>query len=146
QRRAGGQVDLTAQGDHPNRAEVGEHHVEHHYPAPSRVGVPADENPSDVRRHTGSGSYNRTATPGRTTPTAAGWAARIGAPGSVLPCDFASTTDRWPGMADTTTVDRVGAGDHACLTFSNAEERLDLLAAFVRDGLRAGQKVVCWTD
>src|SRR3954468_12403029 len=49
-------------------------------------------------------------------------------------------------MADMATVDRVGAGDHACLTFSNAEERLDLVAAFVRDGLRRGQKVLCWTD
>jgi hypothetical protein len=49
-------------------------------------------------------------------------------------------------MADTAVVDKVGAGDHACLTFSDAEERLDLLAGFVRDGLRTGQKVVCWTD
>jgi hypothetical protein len=48
-------------------------------------------------------------------------------------------------MVDT-AVDKVGAGDHACLTFSDAEERLDLLAGFVRDGLRTGQKVVCWTD
>src|SRR5689334_6624908 len=38
-------------------------------------------------------------------------------------------------MADMATVDRVDAGDHACLTFSDAEERLDLVAAFVRDGL-----------
>jgi hypothetical protein len=43
-------------------------------------------------------------------------------------------------------VDKVGAGDHACLTFSDAEERMDLLAGFIRDGLRTGQKVVCWTD
>ncbi|MGC9665274.1 MEDS domain-containing protein [Planosporangium sp. 12N6] len=49
-------------------------------------------------------------------------------------------------MADTTVLDEVGAGDHACLTFSDTEERLDLLAGFVRDGLRTGQKVVCWTD
>jgi anti-anti-sigma regulatory factor len=43
-------------------------------------------------------------------------------------------------------VSRLDAGDHACLTFSDAEERLDLMAAFVRDGLRARQRVVCWTD
>jgi anti-anti-sigma factor len=49
-------------------------------------------------------------------------------------------------MADQATVDGLGEGDHACLTFSDADERLDLLAAFVRDGLRQGQKVVCWTD
>jgi MEDS: MEthanogen/methylotroph, DcmR Sensory domain len=49
-------------------------------------------------------------------------------------------------MTDTATVDGLGACDHACLTFSDAEERLDLVAAFVRDGLRRGQKVVCWTD
>lgn len=47
---------------------------------------------------------------------------------------------------DAVTTDRVDAGDHACLTFTDAEERLDLVAAFVRDGLRAGMKVVCWTD
>jgi anti-anti-sigma factor len=49
-------------------------------------------------------------------------------------------------MADQATVDGLGEGDHACLTFSDPDERLDLLAAFVRDGLRRGQKVVCWTD
>ncbi|MDG4766348.1 MEDS domain-containing protein [Solwaraspora sp. WMMD406] len=49
-------------------------------------------------------------------------------------------------MADTATVSALSAGDHACLTFSDQEERLDLVAAFVRAGLRAGQKVVCWTD
>ncbi|MFV2085645.1 MEDS domain-containing protein [Micromonospora sp. LOL_021] len=49
-------------------------------------------------------------------------------------------------MADTAAVGTLGAGDHACLTFSDQEERLDLVAAFVRGGLRAGQKVVCWTD
>jgi MEDS: MEthanogen/methylotroph, DcmR Sensory domain/STAS domain len=48
-------------------------------------------------------------------------------------------------MADT-AANGVGPGDHACLTFSDAEERLDLVAAFVRDGLHARQKVVCWTD
>jgi anti-anti-sigma regulatory factor len=47
---------------------------------------------------------------------------------------------------DAVTTDKVDAGDHACLTFTDAEERLDLIAAFVRDGLRAGFKVVCWTD
>jgi hypothetical protein len=41
---------------------------------------------------------------------------------------------------------QVGLGDHACLTFTDAEERLDLLAAFAREGLRAGQRVLCWTD
>ena len=54
-------------------------------------------------------------------------------------------------MTDAVTTDSVAsstvtAGDHACLTFTDAEERLDLVAAFVRDGLRAGMKVVCWTD
>jgi hypothetical protein len=32
------------------------------------------------------------------------------------------------------------------MTFTDGEERLDLVAAFVRGGLRAGHKVVCWTD
>lgn len=34
------------------------------------------------------------------------------------------------------------AEDHACLTFGEAEELFDLTAAFVRDGLAAGLKVV----
>jgi anti-anti-sigma regulatory factor len=49
-------------------------------------------------------------------------------------------------MAEPVTADEVGAGDHACLTFTDPEERLDLIAAFVRDGLRSGCKVVCWTE
>ncbi len=49
-------------------------------------------------------------------------------------------------MTEAVKTERVAAGDHACLTFTDSEERLDLLAAFVRDGLRSGHKVVCWTD
>ncbi|BCY10772.1 MEDS domain-containing protein [Actinoplanes sp. L3-i22] len=49
-------------------------------------------------------------------------------------------------ITNAVTTDTVDAGDHACLTFTDGEERLDLIAAFVRDGLRAGCKVVCWTD
>jgi anti-anti-sigma factor len=49
-------------------------------------------------------------------------------------------------MTDTVASHKVDTGDHACLTFTDGEERLDLVAAFVRDGLRAGLKVVCWTD
>ncbi|BCB77005.1 hypothetical protein GCM10022251_44850 [Phytohabitans flavus] len=43
-------------------------------------------------------------------------------------------------------MDDLRPGDHACLTYSDAEERLDIVAAFVRDGLGAGQKVICFTD
>ncbi len=49
-------------------------------------------------------------------------------------------------MADASRVEDLRPGDHACLTFSDTEERLDLVAAFVRDGLRTGQKVLCVTD
>lgn len=49
-------------------------------------------------------------------------------------------------MAEAVRVDELKLGDHGCLTFSDSQERLDLLAAFVRDGLRQGQKVLCWTD
>ncbi|OLB66905.1 MAG: hypothetical protein AUI10_01505 [Actinobacteria bacterium 13_2_20CM_2_72_6] len=49
-------------------------------------------------------------------------------------------------MADASRVEDLRPGDHACLTFTDPEERLDLVAAFVRDGLRTGQKVVCVTD
>ena len=36
--------------------------------------------------------------------------------------------------------------DHACLTFGEAEELFDLTAAFVRDGLDAGLKVMWLSD
>jgi anti-anti-sigma regulatory factor len=49
-------------------------------------------------------------------------------------------------MVDRVVTGTIEPGDHACLTFSDPEERLDLVAAFVRTGLRAGSKVVCWTD
>jgi anti-anti-sigma regulatory factor len=49
-------------------------------------------------------------------------------------------------MATPITVEQVTAGDHACLTFSDAEERLDIVSAFVQDGLDARQKVLCLTD
>lgn len=45
-----------------------------------------------------------------------------------------------------TSVEDLQPGDHACLMFSDAEERLDIVAAFVRDGLRAGEKVLCLTE
>ncbi|MBL7260637.1 MEDS domain-containing protein [Paractinoplanes lichenicola] len=44
------------------------------------------------------------------------------------------------------TVDRLEPGDHACLTYSDAEERLDLLAAFVGRGAQLGERVLCFTD
>ena len=36
--------------------------------------------------------------------------------------------------------------DHACLTFGEPEELFDLTAAFVRDGLASGLKVVWISD
>ncbi len=44
------------------------------------------------------------------------------------------------------SVDALRPGDHACLTFSDPEERLDIVAAFVRAGLDQGHKVLCLTD
>jgi hypothetical protein len=49
-------------------------------------------------------------------------------------------------VADRTTGAVVVAGDHTCLTFSDPEQRLDLLAAFVGEGLQAGDRVLCFTD
>lgn len=49
-------------------------------------------------------------------------------------------------VAEPATVDDLAPGDHACLTFSDADERLDIVATFVRDGLAHGDKVVCLTD
>jgi len=45
-----------------------------------------------------------------------------------------------------TQVTELTAEDHACLTFGEAEELFDLTAAFVRDGLAAGLKVVWVSD
>jgi len=47
--------------------------------------------------------------------------------------------------ADTQITD-LTVNDHACLTFGDAEELLDLTAAFVRDGLSAGLKVLWLND
>jgi anti-anti-sigma regulatory factor len=49
-------------------------------------------------------------------------------------------------MVTATPVDRLEPGDHACLTYSDPDERLDILAAFVSDGLGRGEKVICYTD
>ncbi len=43
-------------------------------------------------------------------------------------------------------VTELTADDHACLTFGEAEELFDLTAAFVRDGLAAGLKVMWLSD
>jgi len=49
-------------------------------------------------------------------------------------------------MAATTPVDRLTPGDHACLTFTDPEERLDILAAFVAAGNGRGERIICFTD
>jgi hypothetical protein len=43
-------------------------------------------------------------------------------------------------------ITELAVDDHACLTFGEEEELLDLTAAFVRDGLAAGLKVVWLSD
>ncbi|HEX6525083.1 MAG TPA: MEDS domain-containing protein [Streptosporangiaceae bacterium] len=43
-------------------------------------------------------------------------------------------------------VTELTAEDHACLTFGETEELFDLTAAFIRDGLSAGLKVVWLSD
>jgi anti-anti-sigma regulatory factor len=43
-------------------------------------------------------------------------------------------------------ITELDADDHACLTFGEREELFDLTAAFVRDGLAAGLKVMCLSD
>jgi hypothetical protein len=49
-------------------------------------------------------------------------------------------------MVATTPVDQLEPGDHACLTFSDPEERLDILAAFIAAGQSRGDKIICFTD
>ena len=55
-------------------------------------------------------------------------------------------SERDQHVATATSVEALLPGDHACLTFSDPDERLDLVAAFVRDGLRSSAKVLCLTD
>jgi anti-anti-sigma regulatory factor len=50
------------------------------------------------------------------------------------------------GLAESSTVEDLRPGDHACLAFSDADERLDIVAAFVRDGLAAQQQVLCYVE
>jgi hypothetical protein len=49
-------------------------------------------------------------------------------------------------LADPATVEELRPGDHACLTFTDADERLDIVAAIVRDGLAASQRVLCYVE
>jgi anti-anti-sigma factor len=49
-------------------------------------------------------------------------------------------------LADPATVEELRPGDHACLTFTDADERLDIVAAFVRDGLASSQRVFCYVE
>jgi hypothetical protein len=49
-------------------------------------------------------------------------------------------------MATATSVEALAPGDHACLTFTDPDERLDIVAAFVRDGLHDDTKVICVTE
>lgn len=49
------------------------------------------------------------------------------------------------GSADAQITD-LAVNDHACLTFGEPEELLDLTAAFVRDGLSGGLKVIWLSD
>src|SRR6266700_4972870 len=51
-----------------------------------------------------------------------------------------------PALDASAQVTELSADDHACLTFGEAEELFDLTAAFVRDGLAAGLKVVWVSD
>jgi len=45
-----------------------------------------------------------------------------------------------------TQITELRSGDHACLTFAEAEELFDLTAAYVRDGLAGGLKVIWLSD
>ncbi len=49
-------------------------------------------------------------------------------------------------VGEAVAVHQLAEGDHACLTFTDPEERLDLVAEFVAGGLMAGQRVVWFTD
>jgi hypothetical protein len=68
--------------------------------------------------------------------------------GTVIRKDRGETVRAGGGVAADAGVQvtELGAEDHACLTFAEQEELFDLTAAFVRDGLVAGMKVVWLSD
>ncbi|GAA2579705.1 hypothetical protein GCM10010435_66230 [Winogradskya consettensis] len=49
-------------------------------------------------------------------------------------------------MVATTPVDRLAPGDHACLTYSDTEERLDILAAFITAARARGDRTICFSE
>lgn len=49
-------------------------------------------------------------------------------------------------VSASTQITELSVNDHACLTYGEAEELRDLTAAFVRDGLASGLKVLCLSD
>jgi hypothetical protein len=49
-------------------------------------------------------------------------------------------------VSSDTQITDLAVNDHACLTFGDPEELLDLTAAYVRDGLSSGLKVVWLSD
>ncbi|GIH02093.1 hypothetical protein Rhe02_01600 [Rhizocola hellebori] len=49
-------------------------------------------------------------------------------------------------MGEAVAVHQLAGGDHACLTFSDPDERLDLVAEFIAGGLGAGQRVIWFTE
>ncbi|AGL13685.1 hypothetical protein L083_0175 [Actinoplanes sp. N902-109] len=49
-------------------------------------------------------------------------------------------------MVAATPVDGLAPGDHACLTYTDADERLDLLSAFVDAARARGDRTICYTD
>lgn len=52
----------------------------------------------------------------------------------------------WVTVGAETQITDLTINDHACLTFGEHEELLDLTTAFVRDGLAEGQRVVWLTE
>jgi anti-anti-sigma regulatory factor len=70
----------------------------------------------------------------------------VAVPGALLTGIVGRPRAKEVRVAEPATVDDLRPGDHACLTFSDADERLDVIAAFVRDGLDGGHKVLCHTD
>src|SRR5829696_5221633 len=49
-------------------------------------------------------------------------------------------------VSTVTSIRDVKPGTHACMTFTDPEERLDLMAAYVQLGLLSGVKVLCLTE
>jgi anti-anti-sigma regulatory factor len=103
---------------------------------------------TDVGVGDGAGGRIGVAVHGDGEPSTPDRACRSTLSGTPVVCRASRRGARWTEvcMAQPVQVGQVGVGGHACLTFTDSDERLDLLAAFVNAAVDGGARVVCYTD